>query len=197
MPTVESQQTRFIHDFAGSHRHVLDYLLEEVLEGQPKDVRDFMMQTSLLYRFNADLCNTITFRNDSPKLLDYLDTNNLFLVPLDDVRQWYRYHHLFADLLRSQLEGEEPDAGREIQISAARWHEAQGDHEQAIDYALAAGSYDFAAEMIQARLAHTMWQTALSTWQRWHRQIPQDLLVQYPLLAYTCLLYTSPSPRDA
>ncbi len=93
----------FIQSFTGNHRFVLDYLMEEVLDRQPGDVRDFLLKTSILDRLNGSLCDVVVDRDDSQSILFSLEQRNLFLIPLDDQRQWFRYHHLFADLLRNQL----------------------------------------------------------------------------------------------
>ncbi|HEY4589642.1 MAG TPA: hypothetical protein VII86_10475, partial [Thermoanaerobaculia bacterium] len=94
----------FIAQFTGSHRFVLDYLTDEVLSRQPEPVRDFLLRTSILTRLSAPLCDEVTGRCDSQSILETLDGANLFLIPLDDTRTWYRYHHLFGTLLRHQLE---------------------------------------------------------------------------------------------
>ena len=103
----------FIRAFHGSHRFILDYLVEEVLDRQPPDVQDFLHQTAILDRMTASLCDAVTGRQDSQAVLARLERANLFLVPLDDERRWYRYHHLFADLLRSRLERSQPDQVRD------------------------------------------------------------------------------------
>ena len=99
----------FIQAFTGSHRFVLDYLVEEVLQHQPEHIRSFLLQTAILDRFCAPLCNAVTEREDGREMLDVLERSNLFLVPLDDKRQWYRYHHLFAEVLQAHLMEEQPD----------------------------------------------------------------------------------------
>ncbi|MEM7132375.1 MAG: AAA family ATPase [Chloroflexota bacterium] len=188
LQTHVSDRSSFIHNFTGSHRHVLDYLMEEVLRVQTQSVRDFMMRIAPLHQFNVALSNAVldeSAAKNAAVMLDYLEVHNLFLIPLDDSRQWYRYHHLFAELLRGQLDKAEPTAVRQVQERAAKWYESQGDHEQAIDYALAAQAHEFASDLIQARLTTTMWQTALSTWQRWHNLLPSDFLVKNPMLAVT------------
>ncbi len=95
----------FIQAFTGSHRFVLDYLVEEVLQHQSEHIRRFLLQTAILDRFCAPLCNAVTGREDGKEMLEFLERSNLFLIPLDDKRQWYRYHHLFADVLQTHLDG--------------------------------------------------------------------------------------------
>jgi LuxR family transcriptional regulator, maltose regulon positive regulatory protein len=98
----------FVESFSGSNRHVLDFLAEEVLERQPKGVREFLLKTSVLRRMSAPLCDALTGRDDGQEMLERLERENLFVVPLDDERLWYRYHHLFADFLRGRLGRESP-----------------------------------------------------------------------------------------
>ena len=98
----------FVAAFSGSHRYVLDYLAEEVLEGQSEQVREFLLETSVLERLSGGLCDAVTGRTDSQAMLEQVERANLFLVPLDEVRGWWRYHHLFADLLRARLRQEQP-----------------------------------------------------------------------------------------
>ena len=100
-----SDTASFIQSFTGSHRFVLDYLVEEVLQRQPEHVRSFLLQTAILDRLSGPLCNAVTEREDGKEMLDILERSNLFLIPLDDQRQWYRYHHLFADVLQAHLHG--------------------------------------------------------------------------------------------
>ena len=100
---------RFIRAFTGSHRFVVDYLVEEVLQHQSENIRSFLLQTAILDRFCVALCNAVTEREDGKEVLDILERSNLFLIPLDDERQWYRYHHLFAEVLQAHLVEAQPD----------------------------------------------------------------------------------------
>jgi len=131
--------TRFVAAFTGSHRYVLDYLTEEVLGRQRQDLRNFLLETSVLERLSGSLCNAVTGRDDSQDLLDEVDRSGLFVVQLDDVRGWWRYNHLFADLLRTRLE-QDPVHARRLHRNAAGWYERQGLPDDAIRHALAAGS---------------------------------------------------------
>ena len=99
----------FIAGFAGDDRYIVDYLVEEVLQRQPEHVRSFLLQTSILDRLSGPLCDAVTGQDGGKAMLEALERGNLFLVPLDDRRQWYRYHHLFADVLRARLLDEQPD----------------------------------------------------------------------------------------
>ena len=104
-----SDAASFIQAFTGSHRFVLDYLVEEVLQRQPEHIRSFLLQTAILDRFCAPLCDAVTGQEDGKKMLGILERSNLFLIPLDDQRQWYRYHHLFAEVLQAHLQEAQPD----------------------------------------------------------------------------------------
>ncbi|MCB0111113.1 MAG: hypothetical protein KDE53_34565, partial [Caldilineaceae bacterium] len=123
----------FIQSFSGSHRHVFSYLIEEVLNRRPVGTLDFLVQTAILERFNTDLCNAVTGRNDSQALLEKIEQANLFLIPLDDERKWYRYHHLFRDLLQQRLHSQvDTTAINELHQSAAHYLQAQGLIDEAI-----------------------------------------------------------------
>ncbi len=139
----------FISSFTGSQHYVMDYLIEEVLQRQTGDVQDFLLKTSVLEKLTAPLCDELTGRTDSRELLPALERANLLLVPLDESRQWFRYQHLFADLLRHQLAkagGE--DAVADLHRRASGWYKANGFPREAIDHALAARDWDAAADLI-------------------------------------------------
>jgi LuxR family transcriptional regulator, maltose regulon positive regulatory protein len=136
----------FIDSFSGKHRFLQDFLLEEVLHRQPPAVLHFLLRTSVLDRFCADLCNAVTGDRDGPEMLARLEQANLFIVPLDSERRWFRYHHLFAELLRQRLEQRESLAP--LQLRASEWHEAQGQPLSALPYALAAADFERAIRLI-------------------------------------------------
>ncbi|MFQ6100683.1 MAG: hypothetical protein ACE5OS_05545 [Anaerolineae bacterium] len=138
-----------MESFTGSHRYVLDYLIEEVFQRQPAAVQDFLLKTSILDRFTAPLCDAVAERDDSRDVLLALEQSNLFIVPLDESRQWHRYHRLFADLLRQQLRiaGMESLAP-ELHRRASRWYEAAGHLAEAVQHALAASDWERAATLI-------------------------------------------------
>ena len=140
----------FIDGFAGDDRHVVDYLVEEVVHRQPEEVRDFLLRTSVLTRLSGPLTDAVTGRTDGRAMLEALDRDNLFLVPLDDQRRWYRYHHLFADMLQARLLDERPGEAPELHRRASAWHEQDGDTTAAIEHALAAGDADRAAGLVEA-----------------------------------------------
>jgi LuxR family maltose regulon positive regulatory protein len=141
--------TGFIAAFTGSHYYVADYLVAEVLSRQPERVRSFLLQTSILSRMTGDLCDRLIGFSDSQAMLRQLETANLFLVPLDEERHWYRYHHLFADVLHTQLRQAYPDQLPELHTRAAAWYEENGFVSEAISHALAAGDQLHAAQLIE------------------------------------------------
>ena len=138
----------FITAFAGTNRYVMDYLAEEALSLQSEPLQRFLMETSILDRFDASLCAALTGRTDSQDVLEGLDQANLFLVPLDEERRWYRYHHLFADMLRHQLQKRDPDRAQRLHSEASRWFEAHGAVTEAIAHALKAQEYGRAADLV-------------------------------------------------
>jgi LuxR family maltose regulon positive regulatory protein len=139
----------FAASFSGSHRFVLDYLADEVLDGQPEHVRAFLLETSVLERLTGELCDAVTGRAGSQAMLAGIERAGLFLVPLDEVRGWWRYHHLFADLLRARLQAEQPGRVPALHRAAAAWceeHDLAGD---AVRHALAAGEAAWAARLVE------------------------------------------------
>lgn len=142
-----------LSQFTGSDRHVLDYLIEEVLEKQPKDIRDFLLQTSILRRLSPSLCEAVTERSDSHSLLEQMEKRNLSFVPLDNQRQWYRYHPLFAESLQAHLRTSTQESSAQVEVSvyhqcAYRWFIDQGQTDEAIEHVLAAQQYAEAAACI-------------------------------------------------
>lgn len=137
----------FLVAFNGSHRYVIDYLVDEVLSRQDPALREFLRRTAVLDRFTPPLCDEVTDRDDSRELLRRIEANNLFLVPLDGEREWFRYHHLFADSLRTEMTKAER---AEVHLRAAKWFEERGDLPEAVKQALAAGEMTEAARLIAA-----------------------------------------------
>ncbi|HRE00413.1 MAG TPA: hypothetical protein PLV68_03885 [Ilumatobacteraceae bacterium] len=135
----------FIDNFAGDDRFVVDYLVEEVLDRQPDTVRSFLLHTSVLDRLTGGLCDAVTRGTDGRATLEQLDRSNLFLVALDDRRHWYRYHHLFADVLHARLIHEDPDLIDELHRRAGAWYSAHGEPAKAIEHAMAGHHIEEAA----------------------------------------------------
>ncbi len=148
-----SDTAGFIQAFTGSHRFVLDYLMEEVLQRQPERVRRFLLQTSILDRLSGPLCDAVTERDDGRSMLETLERGNLFVVPLDDQRQWYRYHHLFADVLQARLIEEQSDRVSELHRRASAWYEQNDLPAEAIQHALTRQRLRSRREPDRARLA--------------------------------------------
>jgi LuxR family maltose regulon positive regulatory protein len=143
------QISDFVHGFSGSHRYVIDYLVDEVLDQQTPSVQEFLFRTSILDRMTAPLCSAVTGREDSQAILEGLEAANLFLIPLDDERCWYRYHHLFGDLLKRRLNQAFPEQIAELHQRASIWYQESGDIGEAIHHALAAGNIDQTADILK------------------------------------------------
>ena len=173
----------FVAAFTGSHRYVLDYLAEEVLERQSEQVRAFLLETSVLDRLSGALCDAVTGRTGSQALLEQVERAGLFLVPLDEVRGWWRYHHLFADLLRARLQAEQPGQVAQLHRNAAAWYEEHGLADDAIRHAVAAGEMTWAARLIERHFdaAHSLRGEA-ATIRRWLSALPADLVRSRPRL---------------
>ncbi len=139
----------FIGNFAGDDRYIVDYLVEEVLQRQPEEVRTFLLQTALLDRMSGPLCDAVTGEQGGRSMLESLERGNVFVVPLDDRRQWFRYHHLFADVLRAHLIDEQRDYVPELHRRASMWLEQNGEWPEAIRHATAAGDVSRVAGMVE------------------------------------------------
>jgi LuxR family maltose regulon positive regulatory protein len=173
----------FISGFTGSQRYIMDYLIEEVLQRQSPEVRDFLLKTSVLERLNGPLCDAVTGRHDGQEMLIGLEKANLFLVPLDELRQWYRYEHLFAGLLRHRLELEQSkDKVSELQIKASEWYGDNGYGDEAIEYALAAQDWPEALNLIEQRALEKERLREIVNLHKWIDAIPRPLLLNRPYL---------------
>jgi LuxR family maltose regulon positive regulatory protein len=173
----------FIEGFAGDDRHVVDYLVEEVVHRQTEEVRDFLLRTSVLGRLSGSLTDAVTGRTDGRAMLETLDRDNLFLVPLDDQRRWYRYHHLFADMLQARLLHESPGEVAELHRRASAWHEQDGDTTAAIDHALAAGDVDRAAHLVELAVRGMGKDRREVQLRRWMEALPEEVFAARPMLA--------------
>ncbi|MFO7585506.1 MAG: AAA family ATPase, partial [Anaerolineales bacterium] len=166
----------FVQTLSGSHRFILDYLTEEALKTQPPDVQDFLLKTSILPRLSGDLCEAVTGRTDSASLLERLLTANLFIIPLDDEGRWYRYHHLFAELLRHKLRRECPDCLPELHQRASLWNESQGNSGVAIEHALQANDFERVAALMVRHHWDLINQGYGRAMETWLQSIPAALL---------------------
>jgi len=174
----------FIQSFTGSHRFVLDYLVEEVLQRQPERVRDFLLQTSILERCCASLCDAVTGREDGKAMLTALERASLFVIPLDDRRKWVRYHHLFAETLQTHLLEQQPEQVAALHLRASLWFEQNDLPADAIRHALAARKLDRAADLIErAWLAMDIsYQSA--TWMSWVQALPESMVRARPVVSF-------------
>jgi LuxR family maltose regulon positive regulatory protein len=174
----------FIQAFTGSHRFVLDYLVEEVLQRQPERARSFLLQTAILDKLCGALCDAVTAQKQGIGMLERLERGNLFVVPLDDKREWYRYHRLFADVLRARLLAEQPDQLPALHRRASEWYEANGWRSDAIHHALCVNDFGRAAGLIEVAgplVEEGSSQTA--TWLRWVRALPEEFIRARPVLS--------------
>jgi len=178
--------TNFIRSFTGSHHFVLDYLVEEVLRQQPKDVQTFLLRTSILDRLCGPLCDAVLGppSDSGQETLEYLERANLFIVPLDNERRWYRYHHLFADVLRMHLMTEQPDQVSALHRHASEWYEHNGSAADAIRHALAAEDFERAATLIELAVPEMRRnrQGATVTELGWLKALPDELVHFRPVL---------------
>ena len=172
----------FVAAFSGTYRYVLDYLTDEVLEGQTGQVREFLLETSVLDRLSGELCDAVTGRTDGQVMLERVERANLFLVPLDEVRGWWRYHHLFADLLRARLQQQQPGRVAGLHQNAAAWYEEHGLADDAVRHALAAGDATWAARLIERHFDEIFWPGERATVERWLSALPAGLAGSRPRL---------------
>jgi LuxR family maltose regulon positive regulatory protein len=175
----------FIANFTGDDRFVVDYLMEEVLDRQEPDVRAFLLQTSVLSGLSGPLCDTVTGRSGSAAVLEKLDRANLFVVPLDEHRRWYRYHHLFGDVLRSRLTGGDPDVLAELHRRASGWYDSNGEWPDAIHHAIAAGDMEAAARLIELATPAARQARGEDALRRWLEKLPREIFDDRPVLAVT------------
>jgi LuxR family transcriptional regulator, maltose regulon positive regulatory protein len=192
--------TSFIKSFTGSHHFVLDYLVEEVLGQQSESIQTFLLQTSILDRLCGPLCDAVL---GSPSVsgqetLEYLEHVNLFIVPLDNERRWYRYHHLFADVLRMHLMAEQPDQVSTLHRRASEWYEHNGSTDNAIRHALAARDFERAAGLIELVWPAMGRSYQSSTWLGWVKTLPDELVRLRPVLsvAYAYALFGAGERED-
>ena len=173
----------FIAGFAGDDRYIVDYLAEEVLQRQPDHVRSFLLQTSILDRLTGPLCDAVTGQDGGKATLAALERRNLFLVPLDDRRQWYRYHHLFADVLRARLLDEQPDRVYELHHRASDWYERSGQRSEAIRHALAGEDFERAADLVELAIPAMRRDRQEAALRRWLEALPDEVIRVRPVLS--------------
>ena len=170
----------FVETLSGSHRFILGYLTEEVLARQPAAVQQFLLDTSILARLNGDLCDAVTGLTGSATLLERLLAANLFLVPLDDEGRWYRYHHLFAELLQGQLRRGDRERAAELHRRASHWHAGHAMPVEAIGHALAADDHGRVVELLEVNGWALLNQGYARTMGEWLDRLPEEWRGQSP-----------------
>ena len=185
----------FLADFSGSHRHIVDYLIEEVLARQPEAVQAFLLHTSILDRLTGPLCDAVTGEHQGQERLEELEHANLFLVPLDERRQWYRYHHLFAEVLRARMQREVGTAGlAALYTRASHWYEQNGMPVEAVETALAAADFARAAALIAPLVIPLLLSQQANTLQQWLERFPPAILETQAFLCFVyagCLFFST------
>ena len=185
-----SDISAFIAAFTGSHRYILDYLTEEVLDRQSKGGQEFLLQTSILNRLCGPLCNSVTGGSDGQALLEKIERDNLFLIPLDEERYWYRYHHLFADMLHNRLRQLMPDSEiDELHHRASRWFASENLIDAAINHAIAGHDFELAATSMEEFSTQYLVETWGSFAMNRAAELPDDVLRKHPHLALQVGMY--------
>jgi LuxR family maltose regulon positive regulatory protein len=181
----QTDKENFVRSFAGSNRYILDYLGQEVLNNQDQQVRNFLLQTSILERLNAPLCESVTGFAGSQEILESLENNHLFILPLDQERNWYRYHHLFKDFLIKSLQGSQPDQIEILHEKASRWFEGQGFVDEAIEHAISGGDHQRTMDLIEATAESRLMRSEATSIIRWIDALPDEVVESRPSL---CLI---------
>jgi LuxR family maltose regulon positive regulatory protein len=182
----------FVSAFTGSHRFVLDYLTEEVLLHQSQDTQTFLMRTAILDRLCGPLCDAVTGQGNGQLMLERLDRANLFIVPLDDQRYWYRYHHLFADLLRERLARTSPDLVPGLHNKASVWFEQEGLITETMSHVLAMADYERAADLVEKHAPKMAQRGEFTILESWLKALPEDLVRTRPILCLGSAWITLP-----
>ena len=173
----------FITSFSGSHRFILDYLTEEVIQGQPANLQQFILQTSILSRLRGSLCEAVTGQGKGQETLEKLEASNLFLIPLDDEREWFRYHHLFAEVMAKRLQRFYRDQIPELHLRAAAWFRQHNLFDEAIKHALAANENQLAGDIVESQARDLLHLGKLSTLMGWLSKLPPEIVNGRPVLS--------------
>jgi LuxR family maltose regulon positive regulatory protein len=187
----------FISTFSGSHHYIIDYLVDEVLNSQPETVQDFLLRTSILDRLTAPLCDILTEHTDGRTTLAYLEHANLFLIPLDDERRWYRYHHLFRDVLRNRLRLRHPETIFELHTRAAEWFERNHFIPEAVDHALSAGDMEYGVHLVEKNALFMMSRGELTTLIGWINKVGNQITGRPWLSIYQSWVYVHTGRQEA
>ena len=191
--TKQKNLASFITTFTGTHRHIFDFLTEEVLNHQTAETRSFLLETSILGRLCGPLCDAVTGRHDAQATLDLLDNANLFIVPLDDEREWYRYHHLFSSMLNSRLKQLYPERVTDLQTKAASWYMQNGFIDEAISHAIASGDFELAVRFMEFASPMAIFNSEIGAMLNRFRMLPEDILCKHPC---SCVFYASALARS-
>ncbi len=174
---------QFVRAFAGDNRYIVDYLVDEVLQRQPAPVRRFLLQTAILDRLHGSLCDAVTGQERGQAQLEALERGNFFVVPLDDNRHWFRYHHLFADVLAAHLRAEQPEQVSTLHRRASEWYEHNGSATDAIRHALAAEDFERAADLVELAVPAMRRSRQEATMLGWLKALPDELIHCRPVLS--------------
>ncbi|HKY21347.1 MAG TPA: LuxR C-terminal-related transcriptional regulator [Vicinamibacterales bacterium] len=181
---------RFLDGFSGEHKSISDFLGDEVLRRQPTEVQEFLIATSILKRFNADLCDAVTQRRDGRRLLDEIETRNLFVFALDPEHRWYRYHHLFSDFLRRRLAERRPDLVAELHVRACKWLADNRFVSEAIEHAFHANDVSRAGELLDGAASDLFAAGQTATLMSLSSRLPPHVLDRLPRLQLECAWYS-------
>ncbi len=192
----EDEMDLVVSEFDGSSSYIIDYLVEEVLENEPAEIRDFLFRSSVLERMNSSLCDAVLQRNDSKEMLRQIEKKNLFLLPLDDKREWYRYHQLFADSLQNHLCLEDE---KELNKRAAVWMKDSGLTREAVHYAFATKDLPFAFSIVENSVEEAFQNAQLDSYLEWMNRFPEDMIRQSELLCVrkAVVLFATGHPLEA
>ncbi len=190
-----SSPAAFVRQFTGDNKFIVDYLVEDVFSRQPREVREFLTRTSILDRFSVSLCDAVTGSANAAAIIDVLERQNLFLVPLDENREWFRYHHQFAQVLRGQLARTEPDLVATLHARASAWYQAAGSTDEAVTHALAAGDVAGATDLIARHWYAYIESGQVATVRRWLDLLGDDRIAASPLAAH-CAVWTAALTGD-
>jgi LuxR family maltose regulon positive regulatory protein len=171
-----------LEEVSGNQHYILDYLMEEVLRRLPSPVQTFLVRTSILERLSASLCDAVLGQTDSQKLLEFLERANVFVMPLDGQRRWYRYHALFAEALRARLEQTEGEALSTLHLRASRWFAGQGFLTEAIRHAISAPDWPRAADLIEQKSTFIWVSSEHALVRRWLEKLPIEIVRSRPRL---------------
>lgn len=189
----ENEVASFIESFRGGNRYVMDYLTDEVLMHQPEDIQSFLLQTSILEKLTAPLCDVVIGDSNAQSMLEHLERSNLFIVPLDPARQWYRYHPLWAEMLQTRLQREKPEMIDELHRRASTWFARNGFLNEAIAHAIAAGDPEQAARLLEPSAKSIVMRGESATLQAWLEQLSPQVIASRPtlMMAQTWALVTA------